>query len=78
MHSKGPVGDLITALKRHPFRPAHIHPMVSKPGCKTITSQIYGHDDPMLVTTLSSESPARSSPPTCGTSPGTSRPRRRK
>ncbi len=46
----GPVGDLITALKRHPFRPAHIHAMVYKPGYKTITSQIYGHDDPMLDT----------------------------
>ena len=46
----GPVGDLLTTLKRHPFRPAHIHAMVYKPGFKTITSQIYSHDDPMLDT----------------------------
>lgn len=46
----GPVGDLLTALKRHPFRPAHIHAMVYKPGFKTITSQLYSHDDPMLDT----------------------------
>jgi catechol 1,2-dioxygenase len=46
----GPVGDLLTALKRHAFRPAHIHAMVYKPGYKTITSQIYSHDDPMLDT----------------------------
>jgi catechol 1,2-dioxygenase len=46
----GPVGDLLTALKRHPFRPAHIHAMVYKPGYKTITSQLYSHDDPMLDT----------------------------
>jgi catechol 1,2-dioxygenase len=46
----GPVGDLLTALKRHPFRPAHIHAMVYKRGYKTITSQIYSHDDPMLDT----------------------------
>jgi protocatechuate 3,4-dioxygenase beta subunit len=46
----GPVGDLLTALKRHPFRPAHVHAMVYKPGYKTITSQIYSHDDPMLDT----------------------------
>jgi protocatechuate 3,4-dioxygenase beta subunit len=46
----GPTGDLLTALKRHPFRPAHIHALVYKPGYKTITSQIYSHDDPMLDT----------------------------
>jgi protocatechuate 3,4-dioxygenase beta subunit len=46
----GPVGELLTTLKRHPFRPAHIHAMVYKPGYKTITSQLYSHDDPMLDT----------------------------
>ena len=46
----GPVGDLLAALDRHPFRPAHVHAMVYKPGYKTITSQIYSHDDPMLDT----------------------------
>src|SRR5580704_11107107 len=46
----GPTGDLLTTLKRHPFRPAHIHAMVRKPGFKTITSQLYSHDDPMLDT----------------------------
>jgi protocatechuate 3,4-dioxygenase beta subunit len=46
----GPVGDLLAALKRHPFRPAHVHAMVYKPGYKTITAQIYSHDDPMLDT----------------------------
>jgi catechol 1,2-dioxygenase len=46
----GPVGDLLTALKRHPFRPAHVHAMVYKPGFKTITSQLYSQDDPMLDT----------------------------
>jgi protocatechuate 3,4-dioxygenase beta subunit len=46
----GPVGDLLTALKRHPFRPAHVHALVYKPGYKTITSQLYSHDDPMLDT----------------------------
>jgi catechol 1,2-dioxygenase len=30
----GPVGELLTTLKRHPFRPAHIHAMVYKPGYK--------------------------------------------
>jgi catechol 1,2-dioxygenase len=46
----GPVGDLLAALDRHPFRPAHVHALVYKPGYKTIASQIYSHDDPMLDT----------------------------
>jgi catechol 1,2-dioxygenase len=44
----GPVGDLITALERHPFRPAHVHALIYKPGFKTIASQLYSHDDPKL------------------------------
>lgn len=28
----GPVGDLLRALRRHPFRPAHVHFMFEKPG----------------------------------------------
>lgn len=46
----GPVGDLLTALQRHPFRPAHLHALIYKPGFKTIASQLYSHDDPMLET----------------------------
>lgn len=26
----GPVGDLLTALKRHPFRPAHLHALIAQ------------------------------------------------
>jgi catechol 1,2-dioxygenase len=44
----GPVGDLITALERHPFRPAHVHALIHKPGFKTIASQLYSDDDPKL------------------------------
>lgn len=44
----GPVGELITTLKRHPFRPAHLHALIYKEGFKTIASQLYSHDDPML------------------------------
>lgn len=46
----GPVGDLLTALERHPFRPAHLHALIHKPGYKTIASQLYSHDDPILET----------------------------
>jgi catechol 1,2-dioxygenase len=44
----GPVGDLLAALERHPFRPAHIHALIYKQGYKTIASQLYSHDDPKL------------------------------
>ncbi len=46
----GPVGALLSAQKRHNFRPAHLHFLVYKPGFKTVTSQIYSPDDPHLET----------------------------
>jgi catechol 1,2-dioxygenase len=45
----GPVGDLIRAVKRpHNYRPAHVHFLIYKPGFKTLISQIYVDDDPLL------------------------------
>jgi len=44
----GPVGKLLTVQKRHPFRPAHLHCLIHKAGYKTIASQLYSSDDPML------------------------------
>ena len=44
----GPVGKLLTVQKRHPFRPAHLHCLIHKPGFKTIASQLYSSDDPYL------------------------------
>lgn len=46
----GPVGKLLTAEKRHPFRPAHLHCLIHKAGFKTIASQLYSADDPQLET----------------------------
>ena len=46
----GPTGALLTVQKRHPFRPAHLHSLIYKPGFKTMTSQIYSSDDPQLET----------------------------
>jgi len=46
----GPVGALLNAQKRHPFRPAHVHFLIYKPGFKTMTSQVYCSDDPSLET----------------------------
>jgi catechol 1,2-dioxygenase len=46
----GPTGALLAAQKRHNWRPAHLHFMIHKPGCKTIASQVYVADDPHLET----------------------------
>lgn len=42
------VGELLRAQNRHPFRPAHVHVLIVKPGFKTLISQIYMPDDPRL------------------------------
>jgi protocatechuate 3,4-dioxygenase beta subunit len=37
----GPSGALLRAQRRSPFRPAHIHFMVSQPGFKTLITQVF-------------------------------------
>lgn len=37
----GPVGEMITATGRHPWRPAHLHLMVSAPGYRTVTTHFF-------------------------------------
>lgn len=37
----GPVGDMIRAQKRHGYRPAHIHFVVSAPGCRELVTALY-------------------------------------
>ncbi|MBV9538043.1 MAG: hydroxyquinol 1,2-dioxygenase [Acidisphaera sp.] len=44
----GPVGELLRAQRRHPFRPAHLHVMGFKPGYKTLIAQVFVADDPRL------------------------------
>jgi catechol 1,2-dioxygenase len=44
------VGELLKAQQRHPYRPAHLHALVFKPGYKTLITQIYADDDPRLAT----------------------------
>jgi catechol 1,2-dioxygenase len=41
----GVVGRLLAAQQRHPYRPAHVHALIFKPGFKTMISQIYADDD---------------------------------
>lgn len=41
----GPVGKLLDDLGRHPFRPAHLHYIVSKDGFDEVTTHIFDPDD---------------------------------
>ncbi|KAH7091370.1 Intradiol ring-cleavage dioxygenase [Paraphoma chrysanthemicola] len=41
----GAAGQLFTVMDRHPFRPAHIHLMVSAEGYKPLITQLYPRDD---------------------------------
>jgi catechol 1,2-dioxygenase len=41
----GVVGRLLRAQRRHPFRPAHLHALIYKPGFKTLISQVYDPAD---------------------------------
>jgi len=44
----GPVGDLLRAQQRHPYRPAHLHFLGYKPGYKTLITQVFVDDDQHL------------------------------
>lgn len=46
----GPVGGLLKAQNRHPYRPAHLHFLLWKPGFETRISQVFVHDDPYIDT----------------------------
>nr|WP_282572082.1 dioxygenase [Roseomonas acroporae] len=44
----GPTGDLLRAQRRHPFRPAHLHFLIHKPGYRTLITQVFVDDDEHL------------------------------
>jgi len=44
----GPVGDLLTALGRHPWRPAHLHFMIEAPGFERLITHVFRRGDPYL------------------------------
>ena len=46
----GVVGRLLEAQDRHPYRPAHLHALIFKPGFKTLISQVYDPSDPHIET----------------------------
>ncbi|MCR9138399.1 MAG: hydroxyquinol 1,2-dioxygenase [Alphaproteobacteria bacterium] len=44
----GPVGELLNATGRHPWRPSHLHFIVSAPGYQTLVTEVFPSDDPYL------------------------------
>jgi catechol 1,2-dioxygenase len=46
----GPCGDLLRAQLRDPYRPAHVHYMISKPGYQVLITQVFADDDHRLHT----------------------------
>jgi protocatechuate 3,4-dioxygenase beta subunit len=45
----GPVGKMLAALGRHPYRPAHMHFIVTAPGFETVVTHTFVGDDPYIV-----------------------------
>jgi protocatechuate 3,4-dioxygenase beta subunit len=44
----GPVGDMLAATKRHPWRPAHVHFKVTAPGYQPLTTHLFDDVDEYL------------------------------
>jgi hydroxyquinol 1,2-dioxygenase len=44
----GPVGRLLGALGRHPYRPAHLHYIIKADGFESLTTHIFDPDDPYI------------------------------
>ena len=44
----GPVGTLLEATRRHPYRPAHIHFIVTAPGHRPLTTHIFVAGSPYI------------------------------
>jgi hydroxyquinol 1,2-dioxygenase len=44
----GPVGTLLLATKRHPYRPAHIHFIATAPGHRPVTTHIFVAGSPYI------------------------------
>lgn len=44
----GPVGSLLRKMGRHPYRPAHVHFIVSAEGYEAVTTELFVDEDPYL------------------------------
>lgn len=47
--SDGPVGAMLAATARHPWRPAHLHMIISATGYETLTTHIFDAESPYLA-----------------------------
>lgn len=45
----GPVGKMLSALGRHPYRPAHMHFLVTAPGFQKLVTHTFVGDDPYIT-----------------------------
>jgi hydroxyquinol 1,2-dioxygenase len=45
----GPVGRMLVATGRHPWRPAHVHFMIKAPGYQTLITHVFRDGDPYLA-----------------------------
>jgi hydroxyquinol 1,2-dioxygenase len=46
--SDGPVGKILNAAGRHPWRPSHLHFIVSADGHRNLVTEVFAADDPYL------------------------------
>lgn len=44
----GPVGEILNATGRHPWRPSHLHFIAKADGFRTLVSEVFADDDPYL------------------------------
>ncbi len=44
----GPVGDILNAAGRHPWRPSHLHYIVTAEGFRSLVTEVFPDDDPYL------------------------------
>lgn len=45
----GPVGKMLLAIGRHPFRPAHLHVLLTAPGFQKVITHTFSGDDSYLT-----------------------------
>ena len=46
--SDGPVGEILRACGRHPWRPSHLHFIVEAEGFRPLVTEVFPDDDPYL------------------------------
>ena len=44
----GPVGELLHATGRHPWRPSHLHYIITAPGHRDLVTEVFPEDDPYI------------------------------